>query len=74
MNSNTRVWFERCSRLIKKTLSRLKSTFAVHLVGLNNLHTLFEKDKKISKKVTFHNWIETRQLLMREVGLFFNKE
>ena len=42
INSNTGVGYERCSRLIKKTLARPKSIAVVHLLGLNKLYTLFE--------------------------------
>ena len=42
INSNTGVGSEKCSRLIKKTLSRPKSIVVVDLLGLNKLYTLFE--------------------------------
>ena len=32
---------------------------------------LLERGEKVSKKCTSHNSIETRQLLIKEVGLFF---
>ena len=50
--------------------SRLK--FQIHAAGFVRLLYLVEKGEKVLKKFIFYYWIETRYVLVRENGLYFN--
>ena len=49
-----------------------KNYFPTHAAGFVRLPYLGEKGEKVSNKFTSHNSIEARQLLVKEVGSFFN--
>ena len=65
-----------CVLIIIQQLKSLKfqtkeNYFQTHAAGFFRLPYLVEKGEKVSKKFKSYNSIDTKQLLIKQVGLFF---